>query len=134
MIKGSKPWLLLCFLVLINVANGLLLAILTPMWLGADEYAHYGYIQHLRVKGTLPDQRTCRFSQEIEASVYEADYGPIPSVEEETPAYGSLEDLRARIRALTREMREKAARLEFERAAEIRDELKELQKAELELA
>jgi len=31
-------------------------------------------------------------------------------------------------------MREKAARLEFERAAEIRDQLKELQKAELELA
>ena len=71
---------------------------------------------------------------EIRASVYEADYGPIPSVEEEGPDYGSLEDLRARIRSLTREMREKAARLEFERAAEIRDQLKKLQKAELELA
>ena len=72
--------------------------------------------------------------REIRASVYEADYAPIPSVAEETPAYASLEDLRVRIRSLTREMREKAARLEFERAAEIRDQLKELQKAELELS
>jgi excinuclease ABC subunit B len=72
--------------------------------------------------------------REIRASIYEADYGQIPILEEEMPAYRSLEDLRARIRSLTREMREKAARLEFERAAEIRDELKKLQKAELELA
>jgi excinuclease ABC subunit B len=71
--------------------------------------------------------------REIRASVYEADYVPIPSVEEETPDYGSLEELRARIRSLTREMRERAARLEFEKAAEIRDQLKELQKAELKL-
>jgi len=71
--------------------------------------------------------------REIRASVYEADYVSIPSVEEETTDYGSLEDLRARIRSLTREMREKAAQLEFEKAAEIRDQLKELQKAELEL-
>jgi excinuclease ABC subunit B len=71
--------------------------------------------------------------REIRASVYEADYVSIPSVCEETTDYGSLEDLRARIRSLTREMREKAAQLEFEKAAEIRDQLKELQKAELEL-
>jgi excinuclease ABC subunit B len=72
--------------------------------------------------------------REVRNSVYEADYAPIPVIEEGRPAYGSLEDLRARIRSLTREMREKAARLEFEKAAEIRDELKELQKAELELS
>jgi excinuclease ABC subunit B len=72
--------------------------------------------------------------REIRVSVYEADYAPIPSLEEETPDYGSLEDLRARVRSLTRQMREKAAQLEFERAAEIRDQLKELQKAELELS
>ncbi len=72
--------------------------------------------------------------REIRASVYEADYVPIPSVEEGEADYGSLEELRRRIRSLTREMREKAARLEFERAAEIRDQLKELQKAELELS
>jgi excinuclease ABC subunit B len=71
--------------------------------------------------------------REIRGSVYEADYAPIPSAEETAPAYGSLEDLRVKIRALTREMRERAARLEFEKAAEIRDQLKELQKVELEL-
>jgi excinuclease ABC subunit B len=72
--------------------------------------------------------------REIRASVYEADYVKIPSAEEGATDYGSLEDLRGRIRSLTREMRQKAARLEFERAAEIRDQLKELQKAELELS
>ncbi|MGW8323605.1 MAG: helicase-related protein, partial [Thermodesulfobacteriota bacterium] len=86
-----------------------------------------------RKHGITPES-VVKSIREIRASVYEADYGPIPSVEEKTPAYGSLEDLRTRIRSLTREMREKAARLEFERAAEIRDQLKELQRAELELA
>ena len=81
----------------------------------------------------ITPQTIVKLIREIRASVYEADYVPIPSVEEETPAYGSLEELRATIRSLTREMREKAARLEFERAAEIRDRLKDLQKLELEL-
>jgi excinuclease ABC subunit B len=90
-------------------------------------------LDYNREKGITPES-VVKSIREVRASVYEADYGPIPSVEEETPDYGSLEDLRARIRSLTREMREKAARLEFERAAEIRDELKKLQKAELELA
>jgi excinuclease ABC subunit B len=70
--------------------------------------------------------------REIRTSVYEADYVPVPEVEEESSEYGSLEQLRARIRSLTKEMREKAAQLEFEEAAEIRDRLKKLQKAELE--
>jgi hypothetical protein len=44
------------------------------MWLGADEYTHYGYIKHLETHGSFPDQRSCRFSQELEASIYEADW------------------------------------------------------------
>lgn len=72
---------LLGLLVAVNLVNGVLLAILTPMWLGADEYTHYGYIQHLRVKKSLPDQRTCRFSHEVEASVYESDWWRLTSGE-----------------------------------------------------
>ncbi len=83
-------------------------------------------------KGITPES-VVKSIREVRASVYEADYGAIPSIEEGTPDYGSIEDLRARIRSMTIEMREKAAKLEFERAAEIRDQLKELQKAELEL-
>ncbi len=86
-----------------------------------------------RLHGITPES-VVKSIHEIRTSVYEADYGPIPSVEEKGPVCGSLEELRAKIRLLTREMREKAARLEFERAAEIRDQLKKLQQAELDLA
>ena len=71
--------------------------------------------------------------REVRASPYEADYVSPPAVEQTSPAYGSLDDLRARIRALTREMREAATRLEFEKAAELRDQVKELERQELAL-
>jgi len=74
MARGRTGLVLLLLLVAINLVNGTLLAILIPTWLGADEYTHYGYIQYLRTHGSLPDQRTCRFSQELETSVYEADW------------------------------------------------------------
>ncbi|MBN1594051.1 MAG: hypothetical protein JW941_12480 [Candidatus Coatesbacteria bacterium] len=65
---------LLIILVCVNLVNGTLLAILTPMWLGADEYTHYGYIKHIETHGSFPDQRNCRFSQELEMSIHEADW------------------------------------------------------------
>ena len=71
--------------------------------------------------------------KDVRLSVYEADYVPIPRIEEPSAAYGSVEELRAEIRSFTKEMREAAAKLEFEQAAEIRDRLKELKKKELEL-
>ena len=74
MIRYNIGWLLLSFLVAVNLVNGTLLAILTPMWLGADEYTHYGYIKHLEAHGSFPDQRSCGFSQELETSIYEADW------------------------------------------------------------
>ena len=58
----------------ICAVNGLVLTLLAPMWSGPDEYPHYGYVQHLWRKGTLPDQRDCFLSQEIMESVYEADW------------------------------------------------------------
>jgi len=74
MVRDRAGLVLLLLLVAINLVNGTLLAVLIPTWLGADEYTHYGYIQYLRTQGSLPDQRTCRFSQELETSVYEADW------------------------------------------------------------
>jgi len=71
--------------------------------------------------------------REIRGSIYEADYVAPPGVEEALAAYGSPDEIRKKIRALTKEMGEAASRLDFEKAAEIRDRLKELQKAELEL-
>jgi excinuclease ABC subunit B len=71
--------------------------------------------------------------REIRGSIYEADYVAPPGVEEALAAYGSPDEIRKKIRALTKEMGEAASRLDFEKAAEVRDRLKELQKAELEL-
>jgi len=71
--------------------------------------------------------------REIRESIYEADYVAPPRAGEALAAYGSLDEIQKRVRALTKEMGEAAFRLEFEKAAEIRDRLKELRKAELEL-
>jgi len=71
--------------------------------------------------------------RDVRTSIYEADYVPVPAVAETAEAYGSLDDLRKEIKTLTRKMREAAAKLEFEQAAEIRDRLKVLQEKELQL-
>jgi excinuclease ABC subunit B len=65
--------------------------------------------------------------------VAEADYVDVPVVEEARGEYLSLYELPARIAALRNEMRQAAAELEFERAAELRDEIQHLQSLDLEL-
>jgi excinuclease ABC subunit B len=71
---------------------------------------------------------------ELLASVYEHDYAPIPEVEE-VPAerYRSLEDIAAEVKALEKQMRDAAKALEFEKAAEIRDQVKALRAREFGL-
>lgn len=71
--------------------------------------------------------------REIRRSVYEADYVDVPAVAERVASYGSLDEIRREIDALARAMREAAIRLEFEKAAELRDRMKELEKIELEM-
>jgi excinuclease ABC subunit B len=66
-------------------------------------------------------------------SIYEADYVTVP-----TDAKGKIiptreEDLPALIAKLTKEMKQAAKNMEFEHAAELRDELKELNKILLEM-
>ncbi len=63
-------------------------------------------------------------------SISEADYFKVPIDLEEVEGY-SLENLKETIERIEREMRQAAAGLEFERAAELRDKLKELRKREL---
>jgi excinuclease ABC subunit B len=67
----------------------------------------------------------------IEAA--EADYVEVPVVEEEAGEYVPLHEIPGRVAALRKEMRQAAADLEFERAAELRDEIQRLQRMELEL-
>ena len=69
----------------------------------------------------------------ILASVYEADYATLPRVEEKTEAYGSEKELPEIIRELKEEMKGAAKELEFEKAAQLRDRIKELSALMLEL-
>ncbi|HYC53643.1 MAG TPA: excinuclease ABC subunit UvrB [Candidatus Binatia bacterium] len=64
----------------------------------------------------------------------EMDYGPIPEVAEDAPRYGSERDVKAEIDRLRRLMREAADRLDFERAADLRDKARRLEQEELGLS
>ncbi len=72
--------------------------------------------------------------KDLLATVYEHDYPSIPEVEEKVEEYMPREEIRKRVEELKREMKEAAKRLEFERAAELRDEIKRLEEMELQLA
>ncbi|HYB99191.1 MAG TPA: excinuclease ABC subunit UvrB [Candidatus Limnocylindrales bacterium] len=61
----------------------------------------------------------------------EMDYAPIPEVAEEGPRYQSERDVKAEIERLRRLMREAADRLDFERAADLRDKARKLEQEEL---
>ena len=66
-------------------------------------------------------------------SVYECDYVTVPTVEEETVEYKTVEELDRYIAELEKQMREAAAKLEFEEAAHLRDEITDLKEQRLEL-
>jgi excinuclease ABC subunit B len=65
--------------------------------------------------------------------IAEADYVDLTQVAETPEQYVALADIPKRVAALRKEMRAAAADLEFERAAELRDEIQRLQTRELEL-
>jgi len=70
----------------------------------------------------------------ILGSVYEADYVTIPTkVSEEAAAYASDKEIPVMIRKLKEEMKQAAKELEFEKAAELRDRIRDLTKLMLEM-
>jgi excinuclease ABC subunit B len=64
--------------------------------------------------------------------VYEADYVTVPLAGEKSGRYSPKDDVR-KIERLKKEMKEAAANLEFERAAELRDQIRRLEERELGL-
>jgi excinuclease ABC subunit B len=64
--------------------------------------------------------------------IYDADYVDLPLVADKSAKYGAKE-LPRQIRKLQKEMKQAAERLEFERAAELRDRIRQLQQQELAL-
>jgi len=69
----------------------------------------------------------------ILSSVYEADYVTVPEVSESAARYKSLDELQTIIRGLEDEMKEAVKELAFERAAKLRDQIKDLQALDMEL-
>ena len=64
--------------------------------------------------------------------IYDADYVDLPLVADKSAKYGTKE-LPRQIRKLQKEMKQAAERLEFERAAELRDRIRQLEQQELAL-
>jgi len=69
----------------------------------------------------------------ILASIYEADYFTIPTVADVKEGYVPVKEIPTMIQKLKKEMKEAAIRLEFERAAEIRDRIHHLEETELRM-
>jgi excinuclease ABC subunit B len=68
---------------------------------------------------------------EILGSVYEQDYPSIPEIAEEETLYVTRDEVEREIGRLHKEMKEAARKLEFEKATELRDKIKELRQVEL---
>ncbi len=66
-------------------------------------------------------------------SVYEADYVTVPTVSEEAAAYSSEKEISVVIKKLKEEMKAAARELEFEKAAVLRDQIRDLTKLMLDL-
>jgi len=66
-------------------------------------------------------------------SIYEADYFTVPAVADIKEEYVSTKEIPAIIQKLKKEMKEAASRLEFERAAELRDKIQRLEETELKM-
>jgi excinuclease ABC subunit B len=69
--------------------------------------------------------------EDVLSSVYERDYVTVPKAVNERDRFHSQAELDAFIASLEREMREAAGRLDFERAATLRDRLKRLRNPDL---
>jgi len=67
------------------------------------------------------------------SSVYEADYVSVPDISEPPAEFHSVDELDRIIHDLEEEMKQAAKRLSFERAAELRDQIKDLRALDLDL-
>ena len=68
------------------------------------------------------------------ASVYERDYVTVPAAAPDGPTFRTQAELDERIAALQAEMRAAAANLEFERAAALRDQVRDLRRLDIGVA
>ena len=84
-------------------------------------------------KHQITPQTVKKSVRNILASIYEADYFTVPVVSDVKGEYVSVKEIPGMIEKLTKEMKEAARRLEFERAAELRDRIQKLEEMELRM-
>ncbi len=85
------------------------------------------------VENNITPESIAKDIDNVLGSIYEADYVTVPAVSEKAPKYFSPDEIKKTIKELEKKMKEAAANLEFEEAARIRDEIKELREEELEI-
>jgi excinuclease ABC subunit B len=68
---------------------------------------------------------------DVLGSIYERDYLREPEIAEESARYGTVEDLEKEIMRLEKQMSRAARKLDFERAAQLRDRIRFLKQQEI---
>lgn len=89
--------------------------------------------QEYNRKNDITPQSIKKRIDEVLTSVYERDYFDYSRIAEDKDIYLSPQKRKERMEYLEKKMKEAAKNLEFENAAQFRDELKKLKKRELEL-
>ncbi len=81
-----------------------------------------------RKHGITPESITKQIT-DVLASIYERDYYTVPALaDEERAQYVPREEIPALVATLDKQMRQAAKKLEYERAAELRDQIRDLQR------
>jgi excinuclease ABC subunit B len=89
--------------------------------------------RHYNEKHNITPESIKKGIHDILASIYEADYVTVPVVSEDRKMYASEKELPVMIKKMKEEMKQAAKNLEFEKAAELRDRIKELSSILLEM-
>jgi len=84
-------------------------------------------------KNNISPQSIIKSIDEVLSSIYDRDYIDYSQISEDKDIYYSPQQKKQKIEYLEKSMKEAAKNLEFEKAAQFRDELKNLKKGELEL-
>ena len=99
---------------------------------GGDRAAPPGAGSYNEEHGITPETIKSRI-KDVLSSVYEQDYVTVPLAAEEQARY-LVEDIPAQIRKLKKEMQTAAKKLDFERAASLRDQIRALEAGQLKYA
>jgi excinuclease ABC subunit B len=89
--------------------------------------------EEFNIRNNITPTTIVKRMPDVLTSIYEADYVTIPVAAEKAADYITSGELPRMLEDLKREMKKAADNLEFERAAELRDRIKELQQLELAL-